>query len=218
LTSELLLKDLETVEKVLATRNIKQETINRIVLEKAKGLIEQGKWLADELAEEDLVKISELSLLSAKKIIVVINSDENDLSKPSEIVGAIRISAKMEEELASLAESEQADYLKELGIGESGLVRLSQKAYEVLGLVSFLTAGPKEVRAWTIKKGSFAPQAAGVIHTDFERGFIAADVVPFEKFVEVGGWKNSKEKGMVKTIGKNDVISDGLVVEFKFSV
>ncbi len=218
LKSELLLKDLETVEKMLAARNIKQETINREIIEKAKGLVEQGKWLAEELTDEELVKINELSLLSAKRIIVVVNSDEDDLSKPTEIEGAIRICAKMEEELASLTESEQADYLKELGIAESGLAKLSRKAYEILGLGSFLTAGAKEVRAWTIKRGCLAPAAAGVIHTDFERGFIAADIIPFERFVEAGGWKVAREKGWVKTIGKAEVMPENSVVEFKFSV
>mgnify|MGYP001620091507 FL=1 len=181
-------------------------------------MIEQGKWLADESTDEELSKISELSLLSAKKIIVVINSDEGDLSKAPEIEGAIRISAKLEEELAALTSEEQIAYLAELGVKDSGLAKLAKRAYEVLGLATFLTAGPKEVRAWTIKKGSLAPVAAGVIHGDFERGFIAADIVPFDKFVEVGGWKEAKAKGLVKTIGKSEVMPEGAVVEFKFSV
>ncbi len=226
LKTELLMKDLETVEKRLdiLERELKPlgpndpKRLTLAVMEHSKKLVAEGKWLGDELTEEDLVKISELSLLSAKKIIVVVNSDESDLSQSSEIEGAIRISAKLEEDLAVLSPDEQKDYLKELGIEESGLARLATQAYEVLGLETFLTAGPKEVRAWTIKKGSLAPQAAGVIHSDFERGFIAADTVTFDKFVEVGGWKEARAKGLVKTIGKSEVMPQDCVVEFKFSV
>lgn len=230
LKTELMMKDLETVSSKLETRNKKLETINIEVVEKARTLVEQGKWLAEELTDEELLKISELSLLSAKKIIVVVNSDEEDLlevsnvsngSKVSNVQGidnAIRISAKLEEELAALSTDEQKEYMSELGITESGLAKLAKRAYEVLGLATFLTAGSKEVRAWTIKYGSLAPAAAGVIHGDFERGFIAADIVPFEKFVDAGGWKEAKAKGLVKTIGKAEVMPEGSVVEFKFSV
>ncbi len=217
LKDELLLKDLETVEKVLSSKD--QRPVNeKELLAKIKILIEQGKWFVDELSTDDIDKISDLQLLSAKKIIVVINSDESDLSKPSEIEGAIRISAKLEEELAALSADEQKDYMRELGIKESGLSKLAKKAYEVLGLLTFLTAGSKEVRAWTTKKGNLAPAAAGVIHSDFERGFIAADTVDFEKFVEVGGWKEIRAKGLVRTIGKSEVMPEGVVVEFKFSL
>src|SRR3989344_6732833 len=112
----------------------------------------------------------------------------------------------MEEELAGLLQDEQKEYLKEAGVDEPGLNRLIRIAYDVLGLMSFYTAGEKEVRAWTLSKGSLAPRAAGVIHTDFERGFIAADVVNFDKFVEAGGWKGAKEKGFVRTIGKAEIM------------
>lgn len=218
LKTELLMKDLETVEKQLETRNIKLETKNREIIGKAKSLIEQGKWLRDEMTDEEVEKIRDLQLLSAKKTIVVVNSDESDLGLESQIEGAIRICAKMEEELANLSADDQAEYLKEVGIGEAGLDRLIKKAYEVLGLMSFYTAGVKEVRAWTIKSGSLAPAAAGVIHTDFEHGFIAADTVAFDKFVEAPGWKMAREKGFVKTIGKSEIMPEDVVVEFKFSV
>lgn len=226
LKAELLMKDLETIDKVIEIRDTKNVIGNKEIAVKAKSLVEQGRWLADELTGEELSKISELSLLSAKRIIVIVNSDEGDLGKESEsqrvkeleIEGAIRISAKLEEELAALSEAEQEEYMKELGVSESGLAKLAKRAYEVLGLATFLTAGPKEVRAWTIKKGSLAPMAAGVIHGDFERGFIAADVVQYEKFVEAGGWKESRSKGLVKTIGKAEVMPENSVVEFKFSV
>ncbi len=226
LKSELLLKDLETVEKRIDTleRELKPlspadpkhgllDLINRV-----KTVIEQGKWVGDGLTSEELEKIYDLQLLSSKKTLVVINSDEAGLVDKPPIDGAIRICAKLEEELGGLEPDEQKEYLKELGIKEPGLNVLIKKAYDVLGLATFLTAGPKEVRAWTIKQGSLAPVAAGVIHTDFERGFIAADVVSFDDFVQFVGWKGAREKGKVKTIGKAEVVAEGMVVEFRFSV
>lgn len=229
LRDELFLKDLETIEKVLETGNKKQETRNMNVLEKAKGLVSSGKWLSDELSGDELEKIQDLQLLCCKKTIVVINSDEEDLGKENiernrhnksikDIENAMRICAKMEEELASLPEVEQKEYLKEVGINEPGLNKLVKKAYEVLRLVSFYTAGEKEVRAWTVKLGSLAPIAAGVIHTDFERGFIAADIVSFNDFVSASGWRSARDKGLVKTIGKSEIIPENSIVEFKFSV
>jgi len=219
LKSELLLKDLETVEKRLGSRDLGSSK-DKEILEKVKGLIERGKWLTDELSDEELIKIKDLQLLSAKKAIVVLNCDETDLNKDEAegTDGALRISAKMEEELAGLLQDEQKEYLKEAGVDEPGLNRLIRIAYDVLGLMSFYTAGEKEVRAWTLSKGSLAPRAAGVIHTDFERGFIAADVVNFDKFVEAGGWKNSRERGLVKTIGRSEVMPNDSIVEFKFSI
>ncbi|OGD97457.1 redox-regulated ATPase YchF [Candidatus Curtissbacteria bacterium RIFCSPLOWO2_01_FULL_38_11b] len=223
LKTELLLKDLETIDKRLGSREqgIGSDKEN---LDKAKGLVEKGKWLRDEMTDQEIEKIADLQLLSSKKTIVIVNSDEKDLiqsdtpSKESPLQGGIRICAKMEAELAELSVNDQKQYLKEVGIEESGLDKVINKAYEVLGLVSFYTAGEKEVRAWTIKKGSLAPAAAGVIHSDFERGFIAADMVDFDKFVEIGGWQAARSKGFVKTIGKSEVIKEGMVVEFKFSL
>lgn len=230
LKDELLLKDLETIDKRLdslsrelrgAKDNDPKHSVLK-VLEKAKGLVSSGKWLSDELSFDDLEKIQDLQLLSCKKTIVVVNSDESFFAEASEdkedLEDAMRISAKMEEELTSLPEEDQKAYLKEVGINEPGLNKLVKKAYEVLGLVSFYTAGEKEIRAWTVKKGSTAPVAAGVIHTDFERGFIAADVVTFNDFVKAGGWKNSRDQGLVKTIGKSEIMPENCVVEFKFNV
>lgn len=226
LKSELFLKDLETIDRRLESlgREIKGAVQNDPkrqvleILEKAKKLVDSGKWLAEILDYDELEKIKDLALLSAKKFIVVLNCGEGDLNKEVPVDGGIRICAKLEEELAGLSGDEQKEYLKELKIEESGLEKLIKKAYEVLGLATFLTAGAKEVRAWTIKKGTPAPAAAGVIHGDFERGFIAADVVAFEKFADAGGWQKAKETGLVKTVGKKDVIEDGQVVEFKFSI
>jgi len=226
LRAELFLKDLETLEKRIdslgrETKAVSGNDLRKAVLstlEKAKAEVEKGNWLAETLTDEELEKIADLQLLSAKKTIIVVNSDEEDLKNPAPIEGALRICAKLEEELAALSDSEQKEYLKQLGIEESGLEMLIEKAYETLDLATFLTAGVKEVRAWTFKKGTLAPQAAGVIHSDFEKGFIAADIVPYDKFVEVGGWQRAQEKGLVKTIGKNERMPENVVVEFKFSV
>jgi len=234
LKDELLLKDLEVVDRRIDSmsrelRGTKESDPEHVILKTlqlTKDLIGKGKWLANELSSEELEKIEDLQLLSSKQTIVVVNGDEGDLGKELEservreleIGEAIRICAKMEEELAGLSADEQKDYLNEVGIGESGLSRLIKKAYDVLSLMSFYTAGPKEVRAWTIQKGSFVPRAAGVIHTDFERGFIAADIVPYDKFVESNGWKGAREKGLVRVIGKSEVMPEDAVVEFKFSV
>ena len=232
LKEELLLKDLETLEKRVGSlqkevrglgANDSKHALMALIT-KVKELIEKGTWVADELTDEELEKIKDLSLLSSKKTIVVVNSDEGSVKKEigeieeSKDIKAIRISAKLEEELSQLSDEEQVEYLKELGIDESGLNRLIKLAYKTLGLSTFFTAGEKEVRAWTIKTGSLAPQAAGTIHTDFEKGFIAADIVPFQKFVDLGGWQAARSKGAVKTIGKSEVMPEDVVVEFKASV
>lgn len=123
--------------------------------------------------------------------------------------------AKMESEIVAFNEEEQKEYLKQFGLFESGLNRLIKKSYEILGLISFLTAGVIEARAWTIKKGTLAPQAAATIHTDFEKKFIKADVIPYQKFVDAGGWVKARETGMVQTVGKDYEMKEGEVVEFK---
>ena len=121
----------------------------------------------------------------------------------------------MEAEIVAFSPEEQKEYLKQFDLMESGLNRLIKKSYEILGLISFLTAGSLEARAWTIVKETLAPQAAGTIHTDFEKGFIKADVIPYQKFVDAGGWTKAREQGMVSTVGKDYVMKDGEVVEFK---
>lgn len=123
--------------------------------------------------------------------------------------------AKMEAEIVAFNSEEQKEYLKQFGLEESGLNRLIKKAYETLGLISFLTGGEIEARAWTIKKGWLAPQAAGTIHTDFEKKFIKADIVPYQQFIDAGGWVKARETGLVQTVGKDFVMKDGEVVEFK---
>lgn len=163
-----------------------------------------------ELELADLESKEKVNLLAKKPEIVVYNSDENNLVSDD----GIRICAKLESELASLSSEEQKEYLKQLGIKESGLDKLIRKAYETLGLISFLTTGEMESRAWTIHRGTKAPQAAGVIHTDFEKKFIKAKVCDYLKFAESGGWKLASEAGKVRMEGREYEMKDGDVVEF----
>jgi hypothetical protein len=141
---------------------------------------------------------------------------ERNVSKDFE--DAVVICAKLEAELADFDKNERENYLKEFGIEYSGLDKLIKKGYEILGLNTFFTAGPKEVRAWTIKKGSKAPQAAGEIHSDFERGFISAEIINYETLAEIGSLKTAKEKGLVRLEGKDYVMQDGDIAVFRFSV
>ncbi|OGM31178.1 hypothetical protein A2803_01740 [Candidatus Woesebacteria bacterium RIFCSPHIGHO2_01_FULL_44_21] len=171
--------------------------------------------------------VEALQLLSKKPILVVLNVDEKDLKEASEleekyakefgveVEQAIVICAKTESELAGLSEEDQVVYLQELGQNKSGLERLIQKAFVTLGLMTFLTAGEKEVRAWTIKNGTRAQDAAGVIHTDFVKNFIKADVVDFDDFIELKGWKVCRENGKVRSEGRDYMVRDGDVIEFK---
>ncbi|MCX6816446.1 MAG: YchF family ATPase [Candidatus Beckwithbacteria bacterium] len=164
---------------------------------------------------------------SKKPILIALNVDEVDLKKAGELekkfsieLGVnqdqvVAICAKTEAELAELSGAEQAEYLKELGVSKSGLERLIQKAFKTLGLMTFLTAGVKEVRAWTIRNDTTALKAAGVIHTDFMKNFIAADVVKFDDFVKVDGWKQARELGKVRMEGRDYIVQDGDVIEFK---
>lgn len=169
----------------------------------------------------------ELQLLKNKPFLIVLNVDESDLVKSSDleveyaqILGIDKdqitvISAKTESELSELSVEDQKTYLKDLGVESSGLERLIQKAFKTLGLITFLTAGEKEVRAWTIKIGTSALDAAGVIHTDFMKKFIKADVCNFDDFIGNSGWKNARDKGLVRSEGKDYIVRDGDVIEFK---
>lgn len=155
--------------------------------------------------EEDLKDATKLEIEYAQKLQVHTNQ-------------VITISAKIESELSDLTESDQKAYMDDLEIKESGLERLTRKAFETLGLITFLTAGVKEVRAWTIPEGIDAQNASGVIHTDFIKNFIKADVVDFKDFIEVGGWKACRESGKVRSEGRDYIVKDGDVIEFKIGV
>lgn len=226
--TELILADLQTLVKQGEPRGVvdKQMQQRWELIGKLKEALDSGKKAHELVTDPEQVSlIRDLHLLTAKPVLYVGNVSEEQLNNP--IIPAspagrqlsnnpiLPICAKTEAQLASLSEQEQKEYLKSLGLESSGLDRLIQKAYEMLGLISFLTCGIKEVRAWTIEKGTKAPQAAGVIHTDFEKKFIKADVATFEEFVGVGGWKKARELGKVRSEGKEYEMRDGDVVEFK---
>ena len=187
----------------------------------------------DNLSEEDEEILKSLFLLTAKPVIYTANISEADMGKDETELPLVMkvkeyakqenaeymvICAKTEEELSSLSPEEQEMFLSELGLKESGLDRLVKTSYRLLGLISYLTAGEKEVRAWTIKQGTKAPQAAGKIHSDFEKGFIRAEIVDYDVLVELGSFNAAKEKGKVRAEGKDYVIKDGDVVLFRFNV
>ncbi len=238
---ELIFADMETVSKRLqrAEKMIKsgdkKYPAEVAALKKVYDTLESGAPASRaELDEAEKEIVRGLFLLTDKPTIYVANIAEGDLNKDPEELPLLQkllgytshqgaevliISAKVEEELSGLEPEEKQMFIEELGIGESGLSKLIKKSYSLLGLISFLTAGPKEVRAWTIKKGTKAPQAAGKIHTDFERGFIKAEVIAFDALKELGGdMQAAKEKGLVRQEGKEYVFQDGDVTVFKFNV
>lgn len=185
-----------------------------------------------EIESEDEEKVlKNLQLLSAKPVIYVANISEDDIGREENThVKAVRdfaskedakvicLSAKIEEELAGLEEEDKTLFKEELGISESGLEKLVSASYDLLGLMSYLTAGEKEVRAWTIKKGTKAPQAAGKIHTDFEKGFIKAEIVSYPQLIEAGSYLKAKERGWVRIEGKEYIVQDGDIILFRFNV
>ena len=236
---ELILSDLEIVERAIdrttkAARADKKLLEKLEVLEKVKSALEAGKCARTvELTDEEIAWIEESRLLTLKPIIYVANISEAEVSgdyennvgysvlkdlATSEGSEIIAVSAQIEAELAALEGEEKEMFLADLGIEESGLDKLIKSSYSLLGLISFLTAGPKEVRAWTIKKGTKAPGAAGKIHSDFERGFIRAEVVSFDDLIREGDRNKVKEKGLLRSEGKEYVMKDGDVVEFLFNV
>ena len=236
---ELILSDLEIVERAIdrtakAAKADKKLLEKLAVLEKVKAVLEAGKSARSlEYTEDEFKWIEESRLLTLKPIIYVANIAEDDVaggyndneaylalkahaeSEGSEIIA---VSAQIEAELAQLEGEEKEMFLSDLGIDESGLDKLIKSGYSLLGLISFLTAGPKEVRAWTITEGTKAPGAAGKIHSDFERGFIRAEVVAFDDLVREGDRNKVKEKGLLRSEGKEYVMKDGDVVEFLFNV
>ena len=215
--TELILKDLETVSKTLESKDTKAKgnEKKKAVVERLFAGLNDGKPAREVLkTEEDWELSRDLFLLTAKKEIKVYNVAEDDKRLRESMGDNLFISAKVESELSSLDEADAKAYMAELGIKESGLDMLINKAYETLGLISFLTTGEMESRAWTTTLGAKAPKAAAVIHTDFEKKFIKAKVCDYEKFVEAGGWKEAADKGWVRFEGKEYEMKDGDVVEF----
>lgn len=220
---ELIFADLSTVEKRLgktrkeAKSGDKEIIYLQQILEKIYQQLADGKAIRDlAFNEEEMLLVKTLNLLTIKPIIFLLNIDESHSGDvlPGTKDQIIKINVKLEEEIASLPENEQAEYIKELGLEQSGLDKLIQSAYQTLGLVTFFTTGPDETRAWTIKKGTKAPQAAGEIHTDFVKGFVRAEVINWLKLVECGSEINAKELGLIRTEGKDYVVQDGDVCHF----
>jgi GTP-binding protein YchF len=221
---ELIIADQNTVEKRLGSIENKAKSTKDVnllkefaVLTKIKEVLDKGQ-LANtlELEPEDQKIAKSLNLLTIKPFLYVINSDEGaeNLQIPPFIKNYVIISAKIEAELSELSPEEAKEYMKELGMQETGLDKLIQASYKLLDLNTFITSGEIETRAWTIKGGTKAPQAAGVIHTDFEKGFIRAEIATYENFLNNGGWAGCKDKGLMKTEGKEYVVKDGDVVYF----
>ncbi len=235
---ELIFADIETVNKRLdkARKNLKadkkyQQEIN--LLEKIKENLENGiSARAIDFSEEEQEMVKEMFLLTTKPILYIANVSEEQLEDSEndtyvkkvkeyaakEKAEVIPLCVKIEEELSGLEEEDKKEMLEALGLEESGLDKVIKKSYDLLGLMSFLTAGEPEVRAWTIKKGTKAPQAAGKIHSDIERGFIKADVVSYSDLMGAGSMVAAKEKGLVRSEGKEYVMQDGDIVLFKFNV
>jgi GTP-binding protein YchF len=237
---ELALADLATVEKRLdrvrrAAKSSDKEALAELpVLERAHARLAEGQGLwGAGFTPDELETLAPLMLLTVKPILYAANVTDEELSGEEgphlkalraavaaggEEAEIVPFSAKIEAELAELAPDEREEFLSSLGLESAGLDRLIRAGYHLLGLQTYFTAGEQEVRAWTIHRGDTAPRAAGVIHTDFERGFIRAETASYEDFVAHGGWKGAREKGVVRSEGKEYVVQDGDVMLFRFNV
>ncbi|MGI1690934.1 redox-regulated ATPase YchF [Thermoanaerobacter uzonensis] len=238
ITLELILADMEVIERRLQktsklARNDKKAAFELEILEKIKKGLDEGKPVrALQFTEEEKSFVSQLMLLTYKPVMYVANISEEDLisEEDNQYVKQLKeyaekensqvlvISAKIEEELASLSDEERNELLREYGLVKPGLNNIIRHGYSLLGLITFFTAGPKEVHAWTIKKGTKAPQAAGKIHSDFEKGFIKAEVISYEDLVKAGSQAAAREMGLMRLEGKDYVMQDGDIVVFRFNV
>ena len=225
--TELILADIATIEKALPRlekegKRYKEKAINFEAAQKVlEGLNEGKRALQLNLSEEEQDAIRELCLLTMKPMLYIANVDEDKVNAElPEIDGQqpVPISAKIEADLAELDAEDAKMFMEELGLSESGLARLIREAYKLLGLQSYFTSGETETRAWTIPVGAKAPQAAGVIHSDFERGFIKAETASYEDYVALGGEKGCRDAGKLRQEGKDYVVQDGDVMHFKFNV
>jgi GTP-binding protein YchF len=235
---ELGLADLASVEKRLdkSTRTARsgdaQARLEQRVLERVRDVLAAGRPAREVVpAEEEAPAYRTFNLLTSKPVLYAANVAEEQvatgnafveqlgaaLERDGETAEVVTFSAKVEAELAELAAEDRKEFLESLGLSESGLDRLAHAAYHLLGLQSYFTAGEKEVRAWTVHRGDKAPAAAGVIHSDFEKGFIRAETVAFQDFVRVGGWKPAREQGLARAEGKEYVVQDGDVMLFRFT-
>jgi GTP-binding protein YchF len=233
-----MLSDLESLERRIvqtrkrATGKDKESMTVLPVMEQALALLQQGKpvrVMLAGIAVEDLKLLQGLNLLTSKPVLYVCNVAEEDAAEGNEHTraveamaaaqgaGVVVISAAIEAEVAQLADEEAREYLDAMGLTEPGLDRLIRAGYALLNLITYFTAGPKETRAWTVEKGAKAPQAAGVIHSDFERGFIRAQTIAFDDYVTLGGETAAKEAGKARDEGKEYVVQDGDVLLFRFN-
>jgi GTP-binding protein YchF len=234
--TELMLADLESVERRLAglARKLKggdkEAAVQARLLEAARAALEAGRPARTvPVAGDDARAWRQLALLTAKPVLYVCNVEEASAATGNvhseavaalaarEGAGCVVISAAIEEEIAQLADEERAEFLESLGLHEAGLDRLIREGYRLLGLMTYFTAGPKEARAWTVPEGTLAPQAAGVIHGDFERGFIRAETIAYDDFVALGGEQGAKEAGKMRSEGKTYRVQDGDVLHFLFN-
>lgn len=234
---ELIFADMESLSKRIAKARSSTKGGDKKFVKEAEFLegiyneLESGKPIRMmSFTEEEQEYVNSLFLLTTKPVIYCANISEDEIGTENDYVKAVKeyvksenaevivLSARIEEELAGLDNDERVMFAEELGIIESGLDKLVSACYKLLGLISYLTAGEKETRAWTIEKGTKAPQAAGKIHSDFEKGFIRAEIVDYKTLLELGSYNNAKEKGKVRSEGKEYVIQDGDVVLFRFNV
>ena len=233
---ELILADMEVVQRRLektkkAARNSKEEAGHLKILEKLMVVLEEGRNpKAEDFTKDEWNWLNELQLISTKPVLYIANVGEDDLTEDNVYVTALKkkageegrqvieISAKIEEEIAQLPDDERDAFLEDLGLHESGLDQVIRTSYDLLGLMSFLTAGPDECRAWTIQKGTKAPKAAGKIHSDIERGFIRAEVTNYDDLVAAGSDAKAREHGITRVEGKDYVMQEGDVVFFRFNV
>ena len=233
---ELVLADLETVNKRIEraaklAKGDKKYLAEEDIFKKIRTRLEDGKPARTlDLNDDEKEIVKDAFLLTMKPILYVANMSESDIGKENDYVKKVKeyaklensevvpLCVKIEEELSSLEGEEKQEMLEAMGLDESGLDKVIKASYDLLGLMSFLTAGKKEVRAWTIKKGTKAPQAAGKIHTDFERGFIKAEIVSYDDLVKLGSYQKAKEAGLIRLEGKDYVMQNGDIVEFKFNV
>lgn len=236
---ELIFSDLEIIERrydktIRAARSGDKKAAYEIeIMERLKSAMEQGTPVRNmDFDAEELQFVKQLFLLTSKPALYICNVSEDDLTSGTENEyvrkvkeyagkegsGVLVVCAKIEEEIAQLSDEEKEEFLAGYGLEQSGLDRLIKESYRLLGLISFLTGGSDEVRAWTIKNGTKAPQAAGKVHSDMERGFIRAEVIPYNQLVETGSEASAKEKGLIRSEGKDYIMQDGDVVLFRFNV
>jgi hypothetical protein len=236
--TELMLADLESLEKRVpnlikkATQGDKEAKVQASVLGQALELLRQSKpaRMTEPADEEERKALDQAQLLTAKPVLYVCNVDEKDAAggnthsarvfemAAAQGAKAVTISAAIEAEIAMMEPADRADFLSDLGLEETGLSRIIRAGYALLDLITFFTVGPKEARAWTVEKGSKAPQAAGVIHSDFERGFIRAETIAYDDFVAHGGETGAREAGKLRSEGKEYVTKDGDIMLFRFNV